>query len=95
MAKDDDQALTKGEFRAFKNDLNTKFSAIDKRFDVIDQRFSNIDQRFSDIDQRFDDVARMIHDLTTEVKMSFASYQRHDEKITDHERRVSALEAHA
>ena len=39
-----------------------------------------------------DKIMKKLEDFSTELKLSFSQYQRHDEKLEDHERRIKAVE---
>ena len=50
---DDDQPLTKGDFKIFVEMINKRFEEIDKRFEAIDKRFEDM-QKY--MDKRFEDI---------------------------------------
>jgi len=59
--KDNNELLTRKEFRAFTQDVDKRFSQVDQRFDKVDQRFDKVDQRFDKVDQRFDKLELALH----------------------------------
>ena len=46
------------ELRAFREDTNRRFEAVDKRFEAVDKRFEAVDRRFEAVDRRFEEVYR-------------------------------------
>jgi hypothetical protein len=51
------------ELRAFREDTNRRFEAVDKRFEAIDKRFEAIDKRFEAVDKRFEAVDKRFEEV--------------------------------
>jgi hypothetical protein len=64
------------ELRAFREDTNRRFEAVDKRFEAADKRFEAIDKRFEEVYRRFDKVDRDSEDLKDWVGIVVGGFQR-------------------
>ncbi len=47
---------TEVELKSLRNEMNTKFDAIDSKFDAINRKFDAIDSKFDAIDSKFDAI---------------------------------------
>ena len=56
------------ELRAFREDTNRRFEAVDKRFEAVDKRFEAADKRFEAIDKRFEEVYRRFDKVDRDSK---------------------------
>ena len=74
-----------GEFAAFREDVDTRFDAIDARFDAIDNRFAGVDTRFDAIDNRFAGV-------DTRFAVNDARFDAVDNRFDAIETRLTRLE---
>jgi hypothetical protein len=64
------------ELRAFREDTNRRFEAVEKRFEAIDKRFEAVDKRFEEVYRRFDKVDRDSKDLKDWVGIVVGGFQR-------------------
>jgi len=71
------------ELRAFREDTNRRFEAVDKRFEEVYRRFEAVDKRFEEVyrrfeavDKRFDKVDRDFNDLKDWVGIVVGGFQR-------------------
>ena len=60
------------ELRAFREDTNRRFEAVDKRFEAVDKRFEAVDKRFEemreDMERRFEEVYHRFDKVDTDFK---------------------------
>ncbi|RCV64212.1 hypothetical protein C5S53_09875 [Methanophagales archaeon] len=56
------------ELRAFREDTNRRFEAVDKRFEAVDKRFEAVDKRFEAVDKRFEEVYRRFDKVDRDSK---------------------------
>ena len=64
------------ELRAFREDTNRRFEAIDQRFEAMDRRFDEVDGRFDKVDKRLDKMDSDFKDLKDWVGMVVGGFQR-------------------
>ena len=64
------------ELRAFREDTNRRFEAVDKRFEEVFRRFEAIDKRFEEVYHRFDKVDSDFKDLKDWVGIVVGGFQR-------------------
>lgn len=72
--------------------LEKRFDAIDKRFDGIDNRLDGIDSRLDGIDNRLDDMDVKLDTIADAVGVEF---EKHEDKLGNHEVRIVRLEKRA
>jgi len=63
------------ELRAFREDTNRRFKAIDQRFEAMDRRFDEVDGRFDKVDKRLDKMDSDFKDLKDWVGMVVGGFQ--------------------
>ena len=68
-----------------KNEMNGKF-------DIVDRKFEKIDERFDQVLNNQDRVLTRLENLETDNKMDMASHRRQEDKLENHEKRISAAE---
>jgi len=68
------------ELRAFREDTNRRFEAVDKRFEAVDKRFEemreDMERRFEEVYHRFDKVDTDFKDLKDWVGIVVGGFQR-------------------
>jgi hypothetical protein len=64
------------ELRAFREDTNRRFEAIDTRFEEVYRRFEAVDNRLEAIDTRFDKIDRNFSDLKDWEGIVVGGFQR-------------------
>jgi chromosome segregation ATPase len=83
--------------------VDKRFEQVDRRFDSIDRKLDTHERRLDEHDNKFaqnhnellnylDKIFGAIQELRTENKASTFLYDKHSEKINDHEERISVLE---
>lgn len=83
--------------------VDERFEKIDQRFKKIDERFDKVDERFEKVEEEIkikfdkvltgqDKILKELVDLRTENMVNANLYQRHDEKLENHEKRIIIVE---
>jgi len=70
------------------NKLDKRVSKLETKVDKIEEKTNKIDK----ISDQQDGIIKQLSDLGEENKMSTSLYKRHDEKIENHEQRITGLE---
>jgi hypothetical protein len=111
--KDNNELVTKKDFREEMKNVDKRFNEVDKRFDEVDKRFNYlkeyVDYRFDEFEKNIFEVMytkkdheifmRWMDEAMTELRDSRDErnlYERQklrmDDKVANHELRITALE---
>lgn len=81
------------ELRATNRRLEAFEVKVMERFEAIDARFEAANARFEVIETTLRDLSEQMLLLTRAVKVSIERREREDQRLDEHDRRLSALEA--